>query len=128
MRIVRFAHCCSCCSVVLVKHISAHGAPIVAVAIAPPTNPTTGNALKGGLDKYLNISSKLTDIVLSYNHLTGEIPQTMHRNSFETLDLSYNRFKGSFPPDFMPITSNGSLYLQVNRLSGDLPGTFPMNP
>lgn len=84
----------------------------------------SGNALSGGLPHALNISTKLTDNVLSYNHLTGAIPFSMHHNTFNLLDLSVNRFKDSLPPDFMPIAANGSLYLQLNRLFGDVPNTL----
>lgn len=84
----------------------------------------SGNALEGWFDVNLNISTKLADIVLSYNHLTGDLPYAMHFNHFTMLDLSYNYLQGTFPPDFMPVVENGSLYLQVNRFSGNLPDTI----
>jgi hypothetical protein len=74
------------------------------------------------------VSSSLQDISLSYNQITGTIPYALQTMEVSYRDFSYNRIGGTIekmshlPPT--NITSNYSLYLDVNRLSGFIPDEF----
>jgi Leucine-rich repeat (LRR) protein len=81
----------------------------------------SGNGFTGSLSSTLSISSSLTDLSLSYNSLTGTIPSNFQEKLWINLDLSYNKFVGTLTESFASIPSTGSLYLDVNRLSDEIP-------
>jgi Leucine-rich repeat (LRR) protein len=81
----------------------------------------SGNGFSGTIPSDLNIPSSLSDVSLSHNLLTGTIPSVIQEKSWVNLDLSYNKLTGILGPSFSAFPSNGSLSLQVNRLSGGVP-------
>lgn len=78
----------------------------------------TGNGFTGELVSSLPAFSRLTDVALSYNQLSGTIPVDMIMN-VARLDLSYNQLGGEYP-DYTQST-NRHLSLEINRMSGRLP-------
>jgi Leucine-rich repeat (LRR) protein len=80
----------------------------------------SGNGFIGSLSSNLTISSSLTNLSLSYNVLTGTIPDYIQSRSWIYLDLSYNKFTGTLFEGFFT-NANSTLYLEVNRLSGTIP-------
>jgi hypothetical protein len=84
----------------------------------------SGNGIHDRLSNNLTISPSLQDLSLAHNLLTGKIPESILSRTWESLDLSFNQFKGNLPAD-MPFYSNSStLSLQVNRLSGAIPASL----
>jgi hypothetical protein len=110
-----------------------------------------GNGLEGNfLEKLTSISSKLVDLSLSHNKLTGTIPLVVQQHHWQNLDLSFNKFNGVLDETFYnfqsstttaPATtstggglsslsvvssssSSPSLYLDINRLSGEIPSAL----
>jgi Leucine-rich repeat (LRR) protein len=81
----------------------------------------SGNGFTGTLSSNLTISSSLIDLELSHNILSGTIPSIFQNRPWINLDLSYNKLTGTLSHSFVNIPSNGSLYLEVNRLSGTVP-------
>eukprot|EP01031_Cornospumella_fuschlensis_P049269 gene49269-60313_t len=79
----------------------------------------SSNYLSGSLPN--NISMKLVNLSLSHNFIEGTIPYILQRKIMTNLDLSYNRFSGYLIDDFPFVLPNGSLYMEVNRLSGNIP-------
>eukprot|EP01031_Cornospumella_fuschlensis_P026809 gene26809-32391_t len=109
----------------------------------------SGIGLKGRLASNISISSKLYDLSLSHNSLSGSIPLAMQKKQWFRLDLSFNYFSGELIDEF----SSGNLYgnkaygsfvdpldsyatksanqfllsLRNNRLSGRIPAVFRSN-
>ncbi|KAL2967128.1 hypothetical protein AAZX31_16G158100 [Glycine max] len=74
-----------------------------------------------------NVTSNLVELHLSDNHLTEDLPSILHnlssgcvRHSLQDLDLSYNQITGSLP-DLSVFSSLRSLVLYGNKLSGKIP-------
>lgn len=88
----------------------------------------SGNGLTGNIE-HIPANSKLINISLSHNHLTGTIPSSLFSSSsksstIRSIDLSYNKFVGSLPPTFKSYQHPFRyLSLVVNRLSGDVPSS-----
>lgn len=80
-----------------------------------------GNGLTGSLPSDLSFSSPLKDIALSHNMLEGTIPIGLQTRTMRELDLSYNRFDGTLDDDFPAVPEGGALFLNENRLSGQIP-------
>lgn len=101
------------------------------------------NRLSGPVDRLLTRLDQLNYLDLSMNQFTGTIPGRifsfpisnlqLQRNLFSgpvqpvdqvtipTVDLSYNRLSGQIPP---MLSSVQNLYLNNNRLTGHVPGSF----
>ncbi|XP_030458591.1 LRR receptor-like serine/threonine-protein kinase ER2 [Syzygium oleosum] len=101
------------------------------------------NRLSGPVDRLLYRLGRLNYLDLSMNQFTGPIPGQvfgypiktlqLQRNAFSglvrparwvvipTVDLSYNRLSGEIPPEFSTVRS---LYLNSNRFTGQVPGSF----
>jgi Leucine-rich repeat (LRR) protein len=85
----------------------------------------SSNALTGTLAQDLTITDTLADLSLSYNKLTGTIPESIQRRPWYNLDLSYNRLSGTLSADFAAQQPGSkAVYLQYNKLSGELPGNM----
>jgi Leucine-rich repeat (LRR) protein len=88
-----------------------------------------GNKLHGMIPD-VPIAANLSNLDLSFNTLTGSIPNYIQTSGqFNYLSLQSNRLSGVLRPDFaVSSTSSGGntteLYLSVNRLSGNIPGTL----
>jgi hypothetical protein len=84
-----------------------------------------GNGLIGTLPSDVNLSSSLKDLVLSHNQVKGSIPYSFQSHIWNTLDLSYNKLNEELSQYFLPMQNNNesNIFLQINRLSGDLTGT-----
>jgi hypothetical protein len=80
----------------------------------------TGNALTGKLVKQLPHYSRMTDLSLSHNKFSGEIPLDVQM--VQKVDLSYNQFTGKYEDSTdNDYWRNSQLNLEINRLSGQLP-------
>jgi Leucine-rich repeat (LRR) protein len=89
----------------------------------------SGNALVGTIPTQVSMSSSLVNISLSHNRLTGTIPDSFLQWSWQSFDLSYNKFHGSLGAlKGAGVSSdsafNVSLDLLVNRLSGPVPNAI----
>lgn len=88
------------------------------------------NEIKGPLPQWLALC-EFSDIDLSYNYLTGTIPNKWHIG--ESFDLSNNFFEGSVPNDLIAsFDSNNfvsiiSVDLSNNKFFGTFPTTFATN-
>lgn len=85
-----------------------------------------GNGMQGKIPN-IPFSSKLANLSLSHNRLTGCIPTSIQEYSgFEVLDLSYNHFKGTIQFfNTEPSTLfQKSIAVDGNRLSGLIPSSF----
>jgi hypothetical protein len=82
----------------------------------------SGNGLTGTLPGTATLTPSLQDMSLAHNLLTGTIPALFLNRNWAKLDLSYNRLTGTLSSaDTAPYRSNTTLYLDQNRLSGDVP-------
>ncbi len=84
----------------------------------------SGNGIRGSFDNNIPISSSLTDLSLSHNTLSGDIPITIQLHSWLKLDLSFNKFNGDLSGSIEVLTDNQTLTLDVNRLSGNIPNSL----
>jgi hypothetical protein len=85
----------------------------------------SGSGLTGSLSGATNISAALTDLSLSHNLLTGDIPTSILEIGWDKLDLSFNRLRGTLRTASVAFYSNTTeLKLQHNRLSGVIPGSM----
>lgn len=69
-----------------------------------------------------DISATLQDLSLSHNFFTGSIPSSVQDRNWLNLDLSHNRLKGLLRHYAVSEADGSSLRLEVNRLSGPVPG------
>ena len=84
----------------------------------------SGNGLIGPLAD-IHPDSKLKDLTLSHNQLTGFIPSSIQSHNFTSLQLDTNKFKGEFRPNPSISAKRGSsIKLNYNRLSGSLSTQF----
>jgi Leucine-rich repeat (LRR) protein len=86
----------------------------------------SGNGLTGSIPSNITLPDILTDLSLSHNVLTGTIPINLQNKYWNNLDLSFNKFTGTLSSEFAGVfdpLGNQELYLEVNRLSGDIPSS-----
>jgi Leucine-rich repeat (LRR) protein len=94
------------------------------------TNLTTlhvsGNSIKGTLDKDIVLSNKLTNLDLSTNLFSGEIPNVIQNYQWKYLNLGFNKFQDTIDNSLpSAIQSNSStLILKNNRISGLIPSSL----
>ena len=85
----------------------------------------SGSGLTGALPTSSSISPMLTDLSLSHNLLTGEMPGNLLRRDWSNLDLSFNRLTGTILAfRNASFGKHTELYLDHNRLSGVIPGSI----
>jgi hypothetical protein len=87
----------------------------------------SGNGITGTIVSNTRISDTLTDLSLSHNLFTGTIPMNIQTKVWENLDLSYNKLTGTLSSEFVGVfnpSERQELYLEINRLSGDIPSAF----
>jgi Leucine-rich repeat (LRR) protein len=89
----------------------------------------SGNGLTGTLGE-VSAASNLTTIVVPSNRLSGTIPQSLQllSGSLVQLDLSSNRLSGTLSEDLRVNSEATAFDLSVNRLSGPLPASFNVAP
>lgn len=81
----------------------------------------SGNGLSGSLPDDIELIA-ITDISLSHNMLTGTIPKQFQEREYSNFDLSFNRITGVISDNISDFQNlNGSLTLEINRLSGKIP-------
>jgi Leucine-rich repeat (LRR) protein len=86
----------------------------------------SGNGLIGSISD-VQLSRSLVNLQLSYNALTSSIPEALqHRGGFSFVSLQHNKLTGTLVSDFNTTCAGDSLalYLDVNRLSGNIPSSF----
>ncbi|RYH30907.1 hypothetical protein EON65_03935 [archaeon] len=81
----------------------------------------SANQLTGTLPDNVDYSPFLQDLSIAHNYVSGSIPYVVQTKNFSELDLSYNRFGGHLSDDFYEVPEDGAVYLEVNRLSGNIP-------
>ena len=65
---------------------------------------------------------RVTRLHLSYNELTGTIPETLGQlNNLLSIDLMFNRLTGPIPETLGQLNNLRSLNLSVNQLTGTIP-------
>jgi Leucine-rich repeat (LRR) protein len=87
----------------------------------------SGNGLTGTIPNNITFPASLTDLSLSHNVLTGTVPLDIQNKYWDNLDLSYNKLTGTLSSEFIGVfdpSEDQQLYLEVNRLSGDIPSSF----
>jgi Leucine-rich repeat (LRR) protein len=86
----------------------------------------SGNGLTGTLPENVTLSTNMLDLTVSHNALTGTIPNSVQLHNWRTLDLSFNRLRGSLTSAFGAgnltlATKERAISIQNNRLSGSVP-------
>ncbi|KAK9063927.1 hypothetical protein SSX86_017799 [Deinandra increscens subsp. villosa] len=87
------------------------------------------NGLKGGIPSSFRNLSHLHRLLLYRNDLDQDLPSlfsNLHVRSLQVLGLSWNRISGSLP-DFTTFSALTELYLDNNRLNGSFPRKFQEN-
>jgi hypothetical protein len=111
-------------STYVTKHLINGGVPSCLFSMPSlETLHLSGNGLTGSLPAG-PITSSLMDITLSHNTLSGSIPTAFQERAWLSLELAYNRLTGTLVDSFHSMADNGSLYLEVNRLSGTIPSSM----
>ncbi|KAJ0238009.1 Phytosulfokine receptor 1 [Hirschfeldia incana] len=82
------------------------------------------NFIKDSIPLSILNSPTLQTLDLSFNDLSGEIPQTLNLPSLQSLDLSSNNFIGSLPRSVGNLSSLLRLDVSWNLLSGEIPDVF----
>eukprot|EP00981_Chlorochromonas_danica_P006724 scaffold1463_cov189-Ochromonas_danica.AAC.19 len=95
-----------------------------------------GNGLTGSIPvtEDSDLGPRLNDLSLSHNFLTGSLPQPLRGGSrWLQLDVSYNKLKGELQLNddasnssttSTGFSSDASIYLNINRLSGRIPSFY----
>ncbi|XP_027152239.1 receptor like protein 21-like [Coffea eugenioides] len=80
------------------------------------------NYFEGNIPQSLGNLTELWSIDLSYNRLSGEVPEEIATgcSSLMNLVLSYNNLDGNFPSTFMNISNLYILYLDSNYFTGHI--------
>ena len=82
----------------------------------------SGNRLSGEIPSELGGLSNLEELYLNDNQLSGEIPSDLgNLSNLTVLDLPGNEFTGEIPPELGGLSSLTVLSLARNELSGEIP-------
>ena len=82
----------------------------------------SGNQLTGEIPRELGNLSNLHDLYLSNNQLTGEIPRELGSlSNLERLTLSRNQLTGEIPTELGSLSNLERLGLNDNELTGEIP-------
>ena len=82
-------------------------------------------ALNGSIPQQIGTLTRLRELDLGFNNLTGELPLSLaNLSQLEYLALSNNRLHGSIPPEFGKMTNLIVLYLGYNNLTGVIPSSL----
>lgn len=81
------------------------------------------NNLSGDIPKELTSLVELISLNVSENHLTGRIPDNIgNMKRLESLDISRNSLSGQIPSGLTRISSLSHLNVSYNNLTGEIPG------
>ncbi|XP_071727316.1 LRR receptor-like serine/threonine-protein kinase ER2 [Rutidosis leptorrhynchoides] len=84
-----------------------------------------GNWLTGPIPPSLTDLTQLTDLHLSWNNFTGPIPPSLtNLTRLTDLDLSRNKFTGPIPPSLTNLTQLQYIDLSRNTFTGPIPPSF----
>ncbi|PON63059.1 LRR domain containing protein, partial [Trema orientale] len=87
----------------------------------------SSNNLSGEIPEELTNLQGLRSLNLSGNHLRGRIPDKIGNiTMIESLDLSRNHLSGTIPPSISSLTFLCKLNLSYNNLSGEIPRSTQM--
>ncbi|GMP83747.1 hypothetical protein CsSME_00037554 [Camellia sinensis var. sinensis] len=67
---------------------------------------------------FWKLDLQLNELDVGYNHLSGQVPNSLRFNNLSNVDLSSNNFEGPFP---LWSSNVSSLYLRNNSFSGPIP-------
>ena len=82
----------------------------------------SGNELSGEIPGELGSLSNLVELDLSRNRLSGAIPPELgNLSNLEWLDLTGNTLTGEIPSELGGLTSLERLFLRANQLTGSIP-------
>ena len=82
----------------------------------------SGNELTGEIPRELGSLSNLERLTLSRNQLTGEIPRELGSlSNLERLTLSRNQLTGEIPRELGSLSNLERLWLYDNKLTGEIP-------
>ncbi|XP_019162178.1 PREDICTED: LRR receptor-like serine/threonine-protein kinase GSO1 [Ipomoea nil] len=87
----------------------------------------SNNKFVGSISFLCSISSAISSIDLSYNQLSGEIPDCWNKNfvfELSILNLANNCFSGKVPHSLGSLLKLESLHLRNNNLTGELPSSL----
>ncbi|MBA0619308.1 hypothetical protein Godav_028504 [Gossypium davidsonii] len=80
------------------------------------------NSLTGEIPKEIGSLVGLLSLNFSGNHLTGNIPDNIGNMKFlESLDLAMNRLNGEIPPSFSKLNFLNHFNVSYNNLTGQIP-------
>ncbi|CDY15822.1 BnaC02g34410D [Brassica napus] len=82
------------------------------------------NFIKNSIPLSILTSPTLQTLDLSFNDLSGEIPQALNLPSLQSLDLSTNNFNGSLTRSIGNLSSLVRLDVSWNSFSGEIPDVF----
>ncbi|KAJ8425520.1 hypothetical protein Cgig2_019247 [Carnegiea gigantea] len=82
------------------------------------------NNFTGSIENTFRGCRNLTDLVLSGNNLSGELPTYLGDLPLTSLELSENRFYGKIPDQLWESTSLMEIYLSSNFLAGEIPAAL----
>ncbi|XP_013616316.1 PREDICTED: phytosulfokine receptor 1 [Brassica oleracea var. oleracea] len=82
------------------------------------------NFIKKSIPLSILTSPTLQTLDLSFNDLSGEIPQALNLPSLQSLDLSTNNFNGSLTRSIGNLSSLVRLDVSWNSFSGEIPDVF----
>ncbi|EOA37487.1 hypothetical protein CARUB_v10011641mg [Capsella rubella] len=83
-----------------------------------------GFNLRGIIPPEFGNLTRLREIDLVLNFLSGTIPKTLSRIPLEILAVTGNRLSGPFPPSIVDITTLTQLHLETNLFTGTLPSNL----
>ncbi|KAF2288220.1 hypothetical protein GH714_005146 [Hevea brasiliensis] len=84
------------------------------------------NNLSGALPETIGEASRMKILILSSNRFFGTVPPSISKLGLRLLDLSCNKFSGNEFPIFNPNSSLAYIDFSFNKLSGEVPVTFPL--
>jgi Leucine-rich repeat (LRR) protein len=87
----------------------------------------SGNSITGTLGKDIVLNNKLTNLDLSTNLFSGEIPNAIQKHQWQYLNLGFNKIKDTIDnsfPNAIQSNSSSTLKLDNNRISGLIPSSL----
>ncbi|KAL3744880.1 hypothetical protein ACJRO7_014053 [Eucalyptus globulus] len=86
------------------------------------------NLLTGEIPGSIFILRNLSELYVFTTNVSGSIPRAVSAANLRVIDLSYNNLTGNIPEDFGKLKNLSSLNLEFNQLSGRIPEGFGRLP